>query len=73
MDGKKEIQAKFGSALKKALKQKKLSLRKLAIEADMEYAHVQRIATGKVNLELTTIIALSNGLKITPEELFSFY
>jgi transcriptional regulator with XRE-family HTH domain len=73
MEGKQQIQIKFGTALKKALKLKKLSLREFALEADMEYSHVQRIAAGKVNLELTTIITIAKGLHMTPEELFSFY
>ena len=73
MESKQQIQVKFGEALKKASKLKKLSLHKLAAEADMEYAHVQRIAAGKVNLELTTIVSLATGLGMTPAELFSFY
>ena len=73
MDSKAQIQIKFGTALKKILKLKRLSLHTLAAEADMEYAHIQRIAAGKVNLELSTIITIANGLKMTPSELFSFY
>jgi len=73
MDSKAQIQVKFGTALRKILKLKKLSLHTLAAEADMEYAHVQRIAAGKVNLELSTIITLANGLKMSPAELFSYY
>lgn len=55
------------------MKAKGLSLHQLAAEADLEYAHVQRIASGKVNLELTTVIALADGLGMTPVELFSYY
>ncbi len=73
MISKTQIQENFGIALKKAIKLRKLSLRKLAAEADMEYSHVQRIAAGKVNLELTTIIAIAEGLKMTPSELFDLY
>jgi len=73
MKGKESIQIKFGHALKKAMKAKGLSLHQLAAEADLEYAHVQRIASGKVNLELTTVIALADGLGMTPVELFSYY
>jgi transcriptional regulator with XRE-family HTH domain len=73
MKGKESIQTRFGSALKKAMKARKMSLHQLAAEADLEYAHVQRIAAGKVNLELTTIIALASGLEMTPAELFSYF
>jgi transcriptional regulator with XRE-family HTH domain len=73
MDNKIELQQRFGMALKKAMKKNKLSLRKLAIESDLEYAHVQRIAAGKVNLEFSTIVALCEGLNMTLSELFSHY
>ncbi len=73
LENKQQIQVKFGLALRKALKLKKLGLRQFALEADMEYSHVQRIAAGKVNLELTTIITIAKGLKMTPAELFSLY
>jgi transcriptional regulator with XRE-family HTH domain len=66
-------QVKFSVALKKAMKTRQLSLRQLALEADLEYAHVQRIAAGKVNLELSTIVALADGLNMTVAELFGFY
>jgi transcriptional regulator with XRE-family HTH domain len=73
MNSKTQIQTKFGVALKKALKSKNMSLRQFASEADMEYSHVQRIAAGKVNLALSTIVALAEGLGITPAELFELY
>jgi transcriptional regulator with XRE-family HTH domain len=73
MKGKETIQIRFGNGLKKAMKAKSINLRQLANEADLEYAHVQRIATGKVNLELTTIIELASGLGMSPSDLLSFY
>lgn len=73
MESKAKIQERFARALKTAIKEKKLTLRRLAIESDLEYAHVQRIASGKVNLELTTIVALCEGLNITPDQLFQHF
>jgi transcriptional regulator with XRE-family HTH domain len=73
MKSKESIKSKFGTALKKAIKARKTSLHKLAADADMEYAHVQRIAAGKVNPELTTIISLAEGLNMTLSQLFEFY
>jgi transcriptional regulator with XRE-family HTH domain len=73
MKSKESIKSKFGAALKKAIKARKTSLHKLATDAGMEYAHVQRIAAGKVNPELTSIISLAEGLNMTPAELFGFY
>jgi len=73
MGEKEDIQRKFSVGLKSAMKKKGLSMRKLAAAAGLEYAHVQRIASGKVNIELSTIIALAEGLEISPSELFSYY
>jgi transcriptional regulator with XRE-family HTH domain len=73
MDKRQEQQLKFGKALKAALKDKSMSMRGLALSAGLEYAHIQRIASGKVNLELTTILAIAEGFEITPSELFAYY
>lgn len=73
MDSKEVKLQKFGNAILKAAKEKDLSLRKLAAASGLEYAHVQRISKGKVNLELTTILALAEGLEISPEKLFAYY
>lgn len=73
MENKAAIQARFGKALKKAMKEKGMSLRKLALASELEYAHVQRITAGKVNLELSTIIALCLGLGISTDQLFFAY
>lgn len=73
MENKVEIQARFGEALLKLIEQKGLSLRKLALASELEYAHVQRISKGKVNLELSSVIALCKGLQITPVQFFEIY
>ena len=73
MKGKDQIKARFAGALKKVMKVKNISLHKLADEAGLEYAHVQKIASGKVNVELTTIIAIAEGLEISPGELFNYF
>ncbi len=64
---------RFGDAVLKAIKDKNLSIRKLAASAGLEYAHLQRITKGKVNVELSTILAIAEGLEITPSELFNYY
>ena len=72
--GSKEInQQKFAQAVLRAAEDKELSLRKLAAASGLEFSQVQRIAKGKVNLALSTIISLSEGLEITPAELFRYY
>jgi transcriptional regulator with XRE-family HTH domain len=72
--GSKEInQQKFAQAILRAAEDKDLSLRKLAAASGLEFSQVQRIAKGKVNLALSTIISLAEGLEITPSELFKYY
>jgi len=72
--GSKELnQQRFANAVLKAAEMKDLSLRKLAASSGLEFSQVQRITKGKVNLALSTIISLSEGLEMSPSELFGFY
>lgn len=73
MEGKETKQEKFAKALLELTKSKGLSLRKLAAASGLEYSQVQRVSKGKVNVTLTTIIALCEGLDVSPSELFSYY
>ncbi len=63
-------QQKFAIAVLKVAKEKGFSLRKLADASGLEYSQVQRISKGKVNIALSTIFSISEGLEITPTELF---
>lgn len=73
MDRKDAILEQFARAVLAEAKEKKLSVRKLADASGLEYSQVQRITKGKVNLALTSILALCEGLEITPTRLFSKY
>ncbi|MBE9462120.1 helix-turn-helix domain-containing protein [Dyadobacter subterraneus] len=73
MEKKEMNQLKFAKAILKAAEEKNLSLRKLSAASGLEFSQVQRIAKGKVNLALSTIISLAEGLEITPSELFQYY
>lgn len=59
----------FGRHLTQLRKERKLSIHQLANACDMEYSHLQRIEKGKVNLELTTIVAIAQGLNMPAKEL----
>ena len=50
----------------------KQSLRALAARSGLEYSHVQRICKGKVDLSLSTIFSLAQGLDLPPKELLNF-
>lgn len=60
----------FGKILKKIRTSKKISLRKLALETDMDHSSIHRIETGESNPTLTTILVLAEALGIHPGEFF---
>lgn len=62
----------FGNNLKKIRLSKKLSIRKLALEADMDYSHLHRIEKGEANPTLTTILVLAEALSVPPSDLLTF-
>ena len=73
-DEKDEIKFRFAVALYKALKDSSLtSFRKLAKEAGMEPAHIQKIAAGKLDVTLTTNIAINKALGIKYSQLAEYY
>ena len=71
MDLKEKIKRDFGINLQRLRIEKGLSIRALASSSGLEYSQVQRIESGKVNLSLTTIHSLAEGLGVTPDQLFS--
>jgi transcriptional regulator with XRE-family HTH domain len=60
------ILKEFGKNLKKIRLERKLSTRKLALIADMDFGNVNEIEAGKKNLGLTTLIALADALEVDP-------
>lgn len=66
------ILKRFGKHLEKLRTDKKLSLRKLADIADVDFSQIHRIEKGESNPTLTMIIALSEALEITPAQLIDF-
>ena len=72
MTDKDKLLSKFGKQLISIRESKNLSIRELALRANLEYSQVQRIEKGKVNLAFTTLIALADGLDISPTELLNF-
>ena len=57
-DWKGNVIIQVAANLKKLREEKGLSIRELAVQADLEYSQVQRIEKGKVNIALTTLLAL---------------
>lgn len=50
---------------------KNLSIHGLAQAADIEYALMQRIEKGKVNLQFTTLVKISKGLDMHFDEMMN--
>lgn len=67
-----KILKKFGKHLEKIRQEKKLSLRKLADNADVDFSQIHRIEKGQTNPSLTMLLAISEGLDIQIDELIRF-
>lgn len=69
-----KIKLRYAAGLYKALKNSQWSsFRKLAKEAGMEPAHIQKISVGKLDVSLTTNISISNALNISYTALSEYY
>ena len=69
MTHKDKILSRFAKHLTSLREQQGISIRELASRSNLEYSQVQRIEKGKVNFAFTTLIALADGLNISPSEL----
>jgi transcriptional regulator with XRE-family HTH domain len=71
MDSRREalIIKEFGKRLKKVRKAKGLSLRKLAMLAEMNYGNIHKIEKGEINPQISTVILLAEALGIPPSDL----
>jgi transcriptional regulator with XRE-family HTH domain len=72
MDSKVTIKKKFAENLTSLREKKGISIRELALRSNLEYSQVQRIEKGKVNLSLTTIMAIADGLDVHPRNLLDY-
>jgi transcriptional regulator with XRE-family HTH domain len=68
------IKLRFAVGLSKLLAKSEIkSWKKLAREAGMEPSHIQKIASGKVDVALTTNISLATAFQISYAELAATY
>ena len=72
MTQKDKILLKFAKHLTSLRLEQGISIRELASRSNLEYSQVQRIEKGKVNFAYTTLLALSEGLNISPSKLLDF-
>ena len=67
-----DLLIRFGHHLAVLRKSKKLSLEKLAFEADVEISQIHRIEKGKINPTLSTLNLLAQALEIPLRDLLTF-
>lgn len=63
---------KFGQRLAELRKQKNLSLRDMASACDIDNSKIAKIEKGMINITFTTILELSRGLEVHPQQLFDY-
>ena len=68
-DEEKKTLEEFGKNLQRLRNEKELSLRQLAVLANMEHALIHRIEKGTVNPKLTTLLTLAKALNVNLNEL----
>jgi transcriptional regulator with XRE-family HTH domain len=67
-----EFQRLFGKQVKSVRLQKKLSLRKLSQRCNIDHSDIAKYEKGEINLKLSSVYELAEGLDVHPKELFDF-
>ena len=62
----------FGIKVREIRKNKKLSMRKLAVLADIEYSQLSRIELGQINTTISSAYNLAQALDVPVSTLFEF-
>jgi transcriptional regulator with XRE-family HTH domain len=73
MDRKEKVLHKFGKHLKALRKAKDLTTHELAAASGLGNRQILQIEAGEINLLFTTILSLSKGLDIPPDQLFESF
>lgn len=67
-----EFTKAFGNHLRKLRMVKGLSIRELALEADIEFKRIYLIEHGQVNPTIVTVQTLAEALGLSHQDLFDF-
>lgn len=62
----------FGVQLKKLRMEQGLSIRELALRCDVDYGKISKLENNKVNVNLTTLFEIAEGLNVHPKKLLDF-
>ncbi|MCW3462061.1 helix-turn-helix domain-containing protein [Chitinophaga nivalis] len=65
-----QIKQEFGEKLRKLRKGKKLSMRQLALLADIDHSQIRKIEIGAISPTVPTLYSLAEALGITPCDFF---
>jgi len=68
----KGILIQFGKRLKFLRQSKNLTLRKMSLLCNVEYADIQRYESGKQNITLLSLAEPAKALEVDPKELLEF-
>ena len=68
----KEFCKAFGVQVRKLRQAKGISMRKFALQIDMEYSQLSKIERGVSNPTISTASVLAEGLEVHVKELFDF-
>ena len=63
---------KIGAQLKKVRESKGMGQRELSSNCDIDYSKINKIEHSRVNMLVTTLIELAEGLGVHPRELLDF-
>ncbi len=62
----------FGNQVRKLRLAKGISMRKFAMNIDMEYSQLSKIELGTINPTISTAYSIAEGLEVSTKELFEF-
>lgn len=65
-----DVLQSLGAKIRDWRKQKKLTQRELAYEANIPRAHLSKIENGQISFSILTLIKIAYGLEVTISELF---
>lgn len=62
----------LGTQVRKLREEKGISMRNLALHADMEYSQLSKIERGTINTTVSTLYALAEAMDIPVKDFFEF-
>ena len=67
-----DVLSKLGDNIKALRTKKKLSLRQLAAQCDVDHSDIAKIEKGERNFTILTLLELAKGLEVHPRKLLDF-